>query len=60
MNDCGSRRDAGDGFDANVVFNVAQVQWTAHGDTWNFVSDPASTSTSLFGEVGQERNGIFF
>ncbi|MGH9839453.1 MAG: hypothetical protein ACREEM_11790 [Blastocatellia bacterium] len=47
-------------WDANVVLNSAQVAWEARTATARFVSDPASTSTSLFAEVGHERNGVFF
>jgi hypothetical protein len=47
-------------WDANVVFNSAKVAWSASTATARFVSDPASTSTSLFAEVGHERNGVFF
>lgn len=47
-------------WDANVVINTAQVWWEAETATASFMADPASTSFSLFAEVGHERNGIFF
>lgn len=53
-------RDPGNGFDAEVAFNTAQVAWAGHTDTARYVSDPASTSTTLFAEFGHERNGVFF
>ncbi|HEY8226931.1 MAG TPA: hypothetical protein VIG25_16765 [Pyrinomonadaceae bacterium] len=45
---------------ANLVFNTATVEWEGRTETSMFVADPASTSTSLFAEVGHERNGVFF
>ena len=47
-------------WDANVVFNTATVAWEASTATATYVSDAAATSMSLFGEVGHERNGVFF
>lgn len=47
-------------WDANVVFNTAQASWQAETEHASYVSDPASTSVSLFAEVGHERNGAFF
>ncbi|MCI0538232.1 MAG: hypothetical protein L0Z50_23750 [Verrucomicrobiales bacterium] len=52
--------DPGTSFDVNVAFNTATVAWEAESEFATFVSDPASTSTSLFAEVGHERNGVFF
>lgn len=48
------------GFEGNFVRNSAQMEWTAITDRYTFVSDPLSTSFSLFAQVGQERNGSFF
>lgn len=47
-------------WDANMVFNTATVAWEASTTTATYVSDAAATSTSLFAEVGHERNGVFF
>ena len=47
-------------FDADMVINSAQVWWEGETATSHYVTDPASTSTNLFSEVGHERNGIFF
>jgi hypothetical protein len=52
--------DVPDGWDANVVFNSATCEWRARTDFATFVSDPATTSTSPFAEVGHERDGVFF
>jgi len=41
---------------ATIEFNVASpVQ-----NNFTFKSDPANTSTSLFAQIGLERNGVFF
>jgi hypothetical protein len=47
-------------WEGNFVFNTARCAWRAQTKTAMFVSDAASTSTSLFAEVGHERNGVFF
>lgn len=52
--------DPGSAFDSNVVFNSAKCAWAGKTEAATFVSDPASTSHSLFAEVGEERNGVFF
>ena len=49
-----------DGFAAEFVRGSAQMEWSATRGDYSFVSAPASTSESIFAEVGQERNGIFF
>ena len=38
----------------------ATITWSASENGFTFTSNAASTSTSLFGETGHERNGIFF
>lgn len=44
------------------LFNQTQakVEWSAEEDGFEFHSDPASTSTTVYAEVGEERNGVFF
>ena|SRR6266571_581635 len=49
-----------DGFAGEFVRNNAQMEWSARVGDFAFVSGPASTSSSIFAEVGQERNGVFF
>lgn len=39
---------------------AATVEWSAHEDGFEFRSDPAATSTTVYAEVGEERNGVFF
>jgi hypothetical protein len=48
------------GFAGTFIRNAAQMEWTATVGDFMFVSDPLETSASLFAEIGQERNGIFF
>jgi hypothetical protein len=48
------------GFAGEFVRNSAQMEWTATVGDLSFVSDPISTSSSLFAEIGKERNGSFF
>ena len=48
------------GFAGDFVRNSAQMEWTATAGDYQFVSDPLATSSSIFAELGVERNGIFF
>ena len=52
--------DAAHGFAGNYAETQATISWSASEAGFTFTSNPASTSTSLFAEVGHERNGIFF
>jgi len=47
-------------FDARVIEDSATIRWSAHTEDFSFVSDPEETSTTVFAEIGQERNGVFF
>ena len=38
----------------------ATVEWSAETDGFTFTSDPGATSTAVYAEVGEERNGVFF
>jgi hypothetical protein len=42
------------------IRNAATMEWSATTAKYEFVSQPASTSSSLFAEIGHERNGGFF
>jgi hypothetical protein len=53
-------RDVVNGFAGEFIENNATLEWSAQTDHFEFVSDPANTSTSSFAEVGHERNGVFF
>lgn len=53
-------RDAANGFAGEFNESQATVAFSATEAGFKFTSAPASTSTSVFAEVGHERNGIFF
>jgi hypothetical protein len=48
------------GFAGEFIQNTAQMEWTATVGDFTFVSDPLTTSSSVFAEIGHERNGAFF
>jgi hypothetical protein len=52
--------DATNGFRGRFLENQATLSWSATEAGFKFASDPASTSTSVFAELGREFNGIFF
>jgi len=47
-------------FDAHVIEDTATIAWSARKQDLTFVSDQAETSTTIFAEIGHERNGEFF
>ena len=49
-----------DGHAGEFVVNRAQMEWSAVVGDYEFVSEPMSTSTSGFAEIGHEQNGVFF
>jgi hypothetical protein len=54
--------DATNRFRGRYIDSTATVAWSARQPSTNFafVSDPASTSTTVSGVIGRERNGLFF
>jgi len=48
------------GFAGEFIRNTAKMEWIATVGDYEFVSDPLATSSSLFAEIGHERNGSFF
>jgi hypothetical protein len=55
------RNDAPDQqFTASLLTTNATVEWSAEIRGFRFESDPANTSTVVYAEVGEERNGVFF
>lgn len=48
------------GFGGEFVRGSAQMEWSASVGDFQFVSAPLETSSSIFAELGKERNGIFF
>ena len=53
-------RDAVNTFTGDYVENTATMTFSAQREGFTFVSDPASTSVSVFSQIGRERNGVFF
>ncbi len=47
-------------FDLHAIEDSATIRWSARRKDFKFVSDPANTSTTVFAEIGSERNGEFF
>jgi hypothetical protein len=55
------RNDASDQrFTALLLTTNATVEWSAETSDFEFQSDPANTSTLVYAEIGEERNGVFF
>jgi hypothetical protein len=52
--------DSDHGFRGLFMENSATLSWTASRAGFTFASDPASTSSTVFAQLGQESNGIFF
>jgi hypothetical protein len=53
-------RDPVNRFAGRYILDAAAVRWSARERGFRYTSDPASTSTSEFALIGQERNGVFF
>ena len=55
-------RDLIEHFVSDRIEGTATATWTAAvpSQHFTFSSDPAATSTSVFAEIGAERNGVFF
>jgi hypothetical protein len=54
-------RDHDTDFGGRYVQGTAAMEWSGSNEKGEvFQSDPASTSSALFAEVGHERNGSFF
>ena len=53
-------RDAGTGMAGEFIMNTATMVWSAESNGVAFQSGPANTSASVSGQVGHERNGVFF
>jgi len=47
-------------FDGVLIHNAATMEWSATTANYKFVSQRASTSSSVFAEIAHERNGVFF
>jgi hypothetical protein len=55
-----SVRDTDHGFRGLFKENAATLTWSASRAGFTFASDPATTAKTLFAQLGQESNGIFF
>ena len=55
-------RDFELGFAGQFIEDSATVEWSASVPStgFSFTSDPATTSKTVFAEIGSERNGVFF
>lgn len=55
-------RDLIEHFVSDRIEGTATATWSAvvPSKRFSFESDPAATSTSVFAEIGAERNGVFF
>lgn len=55
-------RDLVEHFDSDRIEGTATATWSAvvPSKRFSFESDPAATSTSVFADIGAERNGLFF
>lgn len=53
-------RDTTNHFAGTFILDSAQAAWSATEEGFSFESDPAETSTTVFAELGFERNGVFF
>jgi len=52
--------DSAGEMEGQFIRNAATMEWSATTVKYEFVSQPAGTSSSLFAEIGHERNGAFF
>jgi hypothetical protein len=55
-------RDATNHFVGEFMHSQATIEWSVQepAKNFSFVSNPASTSTTVGGAIGRERNGKFF
>ncbi len=52
--------NTGDRFRGNFQFATVEIEWSAHTAGFSFASDPANTTVTVAGIIGEERNGVFF
>ena len=53
-------RDSVNGFAGECVQNTASMVWSASSAGLMYQSGGEDTAVSVFGQVGHERNGVFF
>jgi hypothetical protein len=52
--------NAAQNFRGDFRDSMAQMEWTARSDDFEFTSAPLAESTADYAELGQESNGSFF
>jgi len=53
-------RNPGDGHAGEYVRGHAQMEWSATAGRFRYVSAPLASSSSVFAQLGTERNGLYF
>jgi hypothetical protein len=53
-------RDKTNKFVGNFIEDTATIRWSARRRGFKFVSAHTNTSTTVFAQIGRERNGVFF
>jgi hypothetical protein len=53
-------RDIPTGMAGDFVMSPSTMSWSASSAGQSYVSGPEETSFSVAGQVGEERNGVFF
>ncbi len=48
------------GFTGTFTVSTVTIDWSANTTGFQFVSDPADTTVTVAGIMGEERNGVFF
>lgn len=48
------------GFTGTFTLSTVTIEWSAKTAGFQFVSDPAETTVTVAGIMGEERNGVFF
>jgi hypothetical protein len=52
-------RDEAQGWAGEFVETESRIAWSARQEGFAYQSDPIGTSTSVWGVIGRERNGVF-
>ncbi|HKS96771.1 MAG TPA: hypothetical protein VJV74_11670 [Terriglobia bacterium] len=53
-------RDQATGMAGEFVLTTATMAWSVSSAGQAYLSDPENTSSSISGQIGHERNGVFF
>jgi hypothetical protein len=51
---------SGDRFTGRFQFATVTIKWSARTRDFRFMADPAGTTVTQDGIIGEERNGVFF